>query len=173
MGKKDELLFTVDEFNNPLPAKPRGEVHSKRYWHRTTQIWILNKKKELLCQRRSLTKDVNPGVWEAFFGGHVTADEDYLENAIKEIREELGITASKDEFIFLKIYKLNSGKEFRSVYYLNWDRELTDVIVEKDEIEEVKWFPIEKLIEVLVENKDKNWNLSGNEREVLSYLKLL
>lgn len=173
MGKKDELLFTVDESNNPLPSKPRREVHSKKYWHRTTQIWILNNKKQILCQRRSLTKDVNPGIWEAFFGGHVTAEEDYLENAIKEIQEELGLTISKDKLILFKIFKLDPGKEFRGVYFLEWNGDSTEVIMEKNEVEEVKWFPIKKLIEILVEDENKNWNLSGNEKEVLSHLELL
>lgn len=34
MINKDELLFVVDENNNPVEPKPRKKVHTKGYWHR-------------------------------------------------------------------------------------------------------------------------------------------
>lgn len=100
MIKKDELLFTVDEFNNPVEPMPRNEVHSKGIWHRTTQIWIINDRKQILCQRRSLLKDSNPGKWEAFWGGHLAPNQEYVDCALQELREELGISVSKSDLNF-------------------------------------------------------------------------
>lgn len=170
MKNHDELLFTVDDSNNPLPPTPRGETHKKGYWHRTTQIWIINKNKQVLCQRRSLTKEINPGMWESFFGGHVTDGEDYLENAYKEIKEELGLTIAKDKFFLFKIHKQNTGKEFRAVYFLQWSGDIQNILKQEDEVEETKWVMIEELKKLLRENKDKNWNLSGNEEDILQQL---
>ncbi|HXS15141.1 MAG TPA: NUDIX domain-containing protein, partial [Candidatus Saccharimonadales bacterium] len=85
MIKKDELLFTVDENNLLQEPKPRNEVHANGYWHRTAHIWIFNDKKEILCQKRSLLKDMNPGKWEPFFGGHMAPQEEYIDNALLEL----------------------------------------------------------------------------------------
>ena len=61
-----ELLFVVDENNQPLKPQLRSSAHKNGLWHRTTGIWVINKSKKVLCQKRSLKKDLNPGIWEAF-----------------------------------------------------------------------------------------------------------
>jgi isopentenyl-diphosphate Delta-isomerase len=115
---KDEMLFVVDKNNNPLEPKPRSEVHSKGYWHRTAHVWILNFKNQLLCQKRSLLKDSNPGFWEPFFGGHLAPGVEYLDGAIEELNEELGLNIKKDQLKLFKIYKEQGDKpsEFQGVF---------------------------------------------------------
>lgn len=78
VSKANEMFFVVDEDDNPLPALPRRLVHDHGVWHRVAHIWILNTAGQILCQQRSLMKELNPGTWEPFFGGHLRPGEDYL-----------------------------------------------------------------------------------------------
>lgn len=170
---RNELLFTVDESNKPIKSKPRDEVHIKGYWHRTTHIWVINNKKQILCQKRSLLKDTNPGKWESFFGGHLTPGQDYLEGALLELKEELGIDLSKEDLKLFQIYKCIPDKEFQGIYYVEWNGNIENLKLEREEIDQVKWFDILKLIEILVEKKKGNWSLWGYQKELLQKLSLL
>src|SRR5581483_7577210 len=102
MINPQELLTVVDEHDNPLTPLPRKEVHAKGLWHRTAGIWVVNTNGQILCQKRSLKKDVHPGLWEAFFGGHVLSGVEYLDSAAREMEEELGIKIDKKNLHFYK-----------------------------------------------------------------------
>lgn len=169
MLNKDELLFVVDENNTPLEPKPRKEVHEKGYWHRTSHIWILNSQKQILCQRRSLLKDSNPGKWEPFFGGHLETREEYENNALHELQEELGIIINKDNLHLFKIFKCVPATEFQGIHYLEWNGDIETLKLEKDEIDQVKWFSIDELYKILIDKKDSNWSIMGYEKELLEY----
>ena len=167
---KKELLFTVDESNNPIEPMPRDIVHGNSIWHRTNQIWIINDKKQILCQKRSLLKDMNPGKWEALFGGHIKAGQDYVDNALDELREELGLVVEKNDLHFFTIHKSFEHKEFEGIYYLKWNGNLNDLHLETEEVDQVKWFEIKELLEVIVNKKSENWSKFGYEEELLTEL---
>ena len=107
-----ELLFTVDDENNPIQPEARDLVHSKGIWHRTSHIWIVNDDGAVLCQQRSLSKDSNPGLWEPFFGGHLPPNTSYEQGAVDELKEELGISINKSDLALFSIYKADDGKMY-------------------------------------------------------------
>jgi isopentenyldiphosphate isomerase len=55
-------------------------------------ILVFNGKGELFIQKRSMIKDNEPGLWDSSAAGHVDSGEDYLDCAIRELGEELGVT---------------------------------------------------------------------------------
>lgn len=167
---KKELLFTVDELNNLVKPKPRDEVHNKGYWHRTIHIWVINKKQQILCQKRSLLKDTNPGKWESFFGGHLAPNQKYLDGALQELKEELGIDATRNDFHFFQIHKCESDNEFQGVYYIEWNGDIKSLKLEKEEVDQVKWFDRHQLEELLVKKVSNNWTLWGYQKDLLQKL---
>lgn len=170
MINKNELLFVVDENNNPIEPKPRQEVHQKGYWHRVSHIWVVNSKGQILCQRRSLLKDSSPGKWESFFGGHLGPGVDYLDGARRELREELGLDLPADKFTFLTLYRREAGKEYQAVYFIKWDGDMSSIQVEEEEIDQLKWYDRTELESILLEEKDPNWTHMGYEKLVVDYL---
>jgi isopentenyldiphosphate isomerase len=170
MINKDELLFVVDENNNPVKPKPRHEAHSKGLWHRNSHVWIMNSKKEILCQKRSMKKDKKPGFWEAFFGGHLSPGEDHLSGAVKETKEELDLDVTEEKLIPFKVFKSRSGREFISIYLFFWDGKAEEIKFEDDEIDQVKWVPFGELKEILLVKKEKNWTNLGYNRQMLAWL---
>ncbi len=152
MINNEELLFVVDENNSPIEPKTRKEVHENGYWHRISHIWIINSEKQILCQKRSILKDINPGKWEAHFGGHVAAGEEYVDNAVKETKEEVGIDRKKEDMIFVKTYAYQKDKEFQGIFYTKWDGDITTLVLEKEEVEKIAWMNIEELKKIFDEN---------------------
>ncbi len=170
MIDKKELITVVDETNKPVGAKPRDEVHSKGLWHRNSHVWVINSNDEILCQRRSLKKDSNPGLWEPFFGGHPRPGQDYIKVATREVKEELGLKVKESDFVLFKIYKDTRHKEFQSIYKLHWDAEVSKINFDKEEVEELRWVPISQIKDTIVFKKDTHWTVIGYEKEVLNWL---
>jgi len=174
MIKPEELLFTVDENNNPIAPVIRKTTHENGLWHRTSGIWVINRNRKILCQKRSLKKDIKPGFWEAFFGGHLGPNESYLSNAQSELKQEIGIHKEKKDFIPYKVFKsVSSHKEFQHVFGLVIDEERNDFQFEKDEINELKWIGFEGVEKILVVEKSENWVKKPWDEEVLNWLSTL
>lgn len=175
MINADELLFVVDAENNPLEPQPRFEAHKNGSWHRTTGIWVINRDKQVLCQKRSLLKDKNPGKWEAFFGGHLGPGEEAIDNTVKEIGEELGIKVEANDMIPYKFFKSDkpTHKEFLHIFAYILDTNSTNFQFEKDEIDALEWKKIKDLRKILVEEKNPNWVIKTFDPEILSWLETL
>lgn len=100
----DELLEVYDAEGRPTGrAKARGPVHRDGDWHLAFFCWVARpgpRGPELLLQRRSLAKDVWPGRFDASAAGHVRFGEP-LEEAAREVREELGIAVELGDLVSL------------------------------------------------------------------------
>jgi 16S rRNA (adenine1518-N6/adenine1519-N6)-dimethyltransferase len=92
-GGPDELLTAVDQNDQPLRPVDRATIHRENLLHRAVHILVMNHGGELLLQKRSYHKDRFPRRWDSSAAGHVDAGESYLECAIRELQEEVGVTA--------------------------------------------------------------------------------
>lgn len=170
MIDSSELLFVVDENNNPIAPKPRSEVHKDGYWHRTSHIIVFNNKKQILCHKRSLVKDTSPGNWDPYFGGHLAPGVSYVDGAIEELKEEVGLIAKAQELKLWKIYQNKTNVEFQGVYIYIWNGDVKTLKFEKDEIDEVAWYAIDEVrSNSLIEKKDK-WSKIEYLKDLLEWL---
>ena len=96
----EEYFDIVDENGNPTGETiERKEAHRKGILHRTAHVWIArrrNDRVELLLQKRCQDKDSFPGCYDISSAGHIPAGADYIESALRELKEELGIDATGD-----------------------------------------------------------------------------
>lgn len=53
-------------------------------------------------QRRCATKDSNPNMLDISSAGHLSAGDDSLDGAIREVKEELNLDVNKEELQLLK-----------------------------------------------------------------------
>ena len=97
-----ELLEVYDpEGNATGRAKPRGAVHLEGDWHLAFFCWIARQTPrgiEILLQHRAARKDVWPLRFDASAAGHIRFGES-LEEAAREVREELGIAVELADMI--------------------------------------------------------------------------
>ena len=153
LSVSQELLDVVDKNDCVIGVKTRGEIHAQGLMHRAVHILVFNSRGDLFIQKRSMLKDENPGQWDTSAAGHVDSGEAYLECAIRELGEELGIeTDSEPEFLFhIEPSELN-GMEHSEIYRCLYDGELR---LQADEIDGGKWLS-EPQMDALVASDDSN-----------------
>ncbi|MBH3434454.1 NUDIX hydrolase [Pseudomonas citronellolis] len=86
-----ELIAWVDERDQLLGELPRAQLREGGLIGRGTFILLFNGAGQLCVHRRSLSKAVYPGYWDAAAGGMVQASESYALSASRELEEELGV----------------------------------------------------------------------------------
>ncbi len=112
-----ELLDVVDEDDRIVGVKTRGEIHAMGLMHRSVHILVFNGQGQLFIQKRSMTKDNAPGLWDSSAAGHVDSGEDYHTCAIRELGEELGVSVGASlETLFRLPASTITGMEHCIVY---------------------------------------------------------
>lgn len=133
----EELLDVVDENDQVIAVKTRGEIHARGLIHRAIHILLFNSQGEIFLQKRSMNKDENPGLWDSSAAGHVDSGESYESCAIRELNEELGIDQAPPlEYLFKLPPSEKTGNEHSVIYRCISDRRLT---LQAEEIDEGLW----------------------------------
>lgn len=160
-----EYFDVTDENGNKTGKKKlRKHVHRDGDFHRAVDVWILNSKNELLIQKRSASKDSYPSMWEVSCSGHISAGDSSLKSAVRELEEELGLKVEGKDLKYLfetkESYITNNGtfinNEIKDVYLIERDINLSDLKLQKEEVEEVKFINFLEL-EKLINANDKNF----------------
>ena len=87
-----ELIDIYDAQGRKIGLAERSKAHGDNtLLHRAAHVLVFSSDGRLLLQKRSLTKRIQPGKWDASVGGHLAAGEDYLTGAGRELAEELGL----------------------------------------------------------------------------------
>lgn len=137
----------VDENDNIIEFKDRREVKINDVY-RATGLWIENKKGEILMAQRSFSKKNSPGKWGPAVSGTVEYGETYDSNIIKEAQEEIGLVGQEFEKIG-KIRITGQHNYFAMWYLAHLDRKIDEFKIDPIEVEDIKWFRKEKLLEML------------------------
>jgi Isopentenyldiphosphate isomerase len=87
----EEWVDIVDENNIVIGTAPRSKMRQQKLLHRASYIVITNALGQLYVQRRTASKDYCPSMLDACCGGVVSAGEDILASAYRELDEEMGI----------------------------------------------------------------------------------
>lgn len=168
---KDLEFFDILDKNGQKTGriKERSLVHEDGDIHGTVHIWIRRKTEkgyDLLLQKRSRQKDSYPGCYDISSAGHISAGDEPLESAIRELEEELGIKATEEQLKEIGIHEgvMHGnfyGRDFKNheistVYVYEEPVDITKLKLQKEEVEEVKWIDAEELIQKVKNNEIKN-----------------
>lgn len=104
----EEIFDVVNARDEVIGRRPRSEVHRLGLMHRAVHILVYNARGEVFLQKRSMTKDRQPGLWDSSASGHVDSGEDYDSSAVRELGEELGL---KVAFVPQRLFKLAACSE--------------------------------------------------------------
>ena len=161
MGELRDLY----DINSNLTSKTyhKGEAIPEGYYPMVVMVVIRNSKGEFLMQKRVESKGGDWGVT----GGHPKSGETPIEGIITEVKEELGLDFSNENFI--EYDSGCDGKDCYKMYFVNKDIDLKDINIQKEELSEVKWFSIEEL-KHMVETKELNEDQISCFIKVCEYL---
>jgi isopentenyl-diphosphate delta-isomerase type 1 len=154
-------LNIVNENDEIIGKDTRENIHKSGLLHREIHIWIFNDKGEILLQRRSETKDTYPGLLDVSVGGHVEIGDDYEKTAIRELAEEVGINAGKDDLIFLNKLRRNAvdsktgmkNNTIRKIFAYKYSGSVADLKLEIGEATSLEFWPLDKILNLTEKEK--------------------
>ena len=153
----DELIDIFDKNQVFLKKELKSVAHSLGLWHKAVHCYLINDKNEIVIQKRSANKDLYPSFWDISFAGHVGAGEDTRISAIRECKEELGITLHENEIKYLfticeslHFNKINNN-EFVDVFLCK--KNFEKIIKQDEEVDEIKLIKITEFID-MIEKKE-------------------
>lgn len=155
-----ELLDIVDENGIPTgKSEERTFVHRNGLLHRTAHLWLFRRHisgVQLLLQKRSDNKDSYPGCWDISSAGHIPAGEDWLPSALRELHEELGVSARPEELIFCGVRRFSFDGDFHGepfhdrqvsrVYAMERDLPEVAFTLQPTEVQAVRWMDYEECV---------------------------
>src|SRR5215207_1997730 len=128
MSSTEEWFDVVNERDEVIRRATRREVHATGLWHRAVHILVFDAAGLVFLQKRSMLKDLSPGLWDSSCSGHLDSGEDYDAAAVRELGEEIGINSNATEQL-TRWFRIDAceptGWEFVWVYRLGYEGPLT------------------------------------------------
>ena len=146
-------IIIVNENDEIIGSKERGTLNQSEIY-RVSALWIQNSNGEILLAQRSFNKKNNPGKWGPAVAGTIDEGESYESNIVKEAEEEIGL---KNHYFKKSFHHFHDGehRHFTQWFFALVDKEIEEFTIQEDEVEKIKWFTKEELLNELKNNPDK------------------
>jgi isopentenyldiphosphate isomerase len=145
----EEVFDIVNERDEVIDRRPRSEVHRLGLRHRAVHVLVFNSRGQIFLQKRSMKKDRQPGLWDSSASGHLDSGEDYDAAAVRELREEIGLSTVNAP---RRLFKINAGpetdQEFVRVYHVEAEGPFE---LNSEEIERGGWFDADEVTRWIAE----------------------
>ena len=165
-----EYFDIVDENGTPTgETVERSYAHRHGVRHRTAHVWIFRKhdgRTEILLQKRSDIKDSFPGCYDISSAGHIPAGVEYLPSAIRELKEELGLSAGEKDLLYCGTKSVSEDncfhgipyhdRQITKIYILWYTPEMGEFLLQEEEVSEVRWLEFAECIRSVRENSFPN-----------------
>lgn len=174
-----ETIEVVSQDNQPTgEIKTRAQVHEDGDWHRTIHVWIIDTRGRILLQQRSNLKPQFPGTWDLAVGGHMNVGQNPVDAAIRECREELGLSvlpkqlaplfevSQEDDIMGWR----NPHREIVTVYLLRRDIQLAKLRLQKEEVADTTLKSVNVFRNDLVSNPNKYYPHPEEYRRIIDLL---
>ncbi len=161
----DEHIDIVDAHGNPTgDSKLKDIIHQKGYYHHTAHVWFYTKNGEVLLSQRSAKKTICPLMWDVSVAGHIDAGETIKQAAIRETKEEIGLSISENDLKKIGIFECfqtyENGiidNEFHNTFICELKVDLSKLTPQEEEVEALKLVSFTNF-NTLIENIGNNNN---------------
>lgn len=132
----------------------RGEEIPEGCYHLVVHVWIRNSKGEYLISQRSADRPMHPLKWECV-GGSVLKGEDSLSGALRETKEEVGLSLSRDKGKLVRstVRKMINGAKFSDildVWLFEYDGKVSLENATTKEVAQTIWMNKDRIMELFV-----------------------
>ncbi len=156
-----EILDIYDEKGNRTGrTAERSTFLSKGDYFLCAHVILENQDGLFLIQKRSDTKATRPGQWD-ITAGAVDAGETSLDGALREAKEEVGLTLPREKMQFL--FRDRRRSCYHDVYYIKTTFSLEDCTMQESEVQALDLVTEEKLLQLV----DQMAHRSSNYKQQL------
>lgn len=150
----EEIFDIVNEADEIIGTETRSNAHAKGLRHRAVHVLFMTPAREIILQRRSMTKDTWPGFLTVTVGGHVPSGSTYDETVLTEIFEETGLRLQRDALQHIGDLRYEARDpqtkahdcENVRVYVHIYDGDISDLRIEEKDGAGFETRPIETLL---------------------------
>jgi len=145
MTATEETLVLVDENDRETGVAPKLRVHEEGLRHRAISVIVVNRRGEMLLQRRRLDKYHSGGLWTNACCSHPRPGETTADAAARRLREEMGFDCPLQP-MFVTIYRAKVGDliEHELVHVFGGVHEGA-VVPDPLEVDSYEWIGIDAL----------------------------
>lgn len=146
-GGGAEMLPVIRENGLVYAQASRAYCHGgSMLLHPVVHLHIINRFDKLYLQKRSMKKDLLPGLWDTAVGGHVDYGEYITEALFRESREELKFVEYNPIWIGNYVFQSEVEREFVNIYAAVGNFALQPDL---DEVSEGRYWTMEEIEESL------------------------
>lgn len=177
MNEVFDVLNENGEFINKIET--RDKCHNRGLWHKAVVVFIISMdNKKVLLQQRSANKKLWPNLWDITAGGHVLAGEFGYQTVIRETKEEIGIDIVVNDLEFIGGTRSENisgniiNRHFNEFYIVHKDLDINNVVLQEDEVQDIKWVDKEELISRINDNYKDLTDKVGCWNYLLKYFEI-
>lgn len=160
-----EYIDLLDADGRPAGRTvPRAHRLQSGEYMLAVHIFIYRADGLFLLQKRARSKRMYPGRWDVT-GGGVQAGEASLDAALRETREEVGLTLPRGSM--RRITQLKRPPIFFDVWACRHEFAVGDVVMQPDEVEDIRMVPPNDMLRILFE---ENFPDPGYRAAVAAFL---
>lgn len=127
----------------------KSEAHLKGLYHQTVHVWFYTDDQKILLQQRATVKKVFPNRWDVSVAGHIGAGESVELAAIRETKEEIGVTVTAKDLVKIgyrkdEIVHPNGiiDNEFKHIFLCKLHKKLNELTMQPGEVNDLQLFDI-------------------------------
>lgn len=126
----------------------RGNPIPEGLCHIVVHVWLRNREGKYLISQRSANRQEHPLKWECVAGA-VLAGEDSLSAAVREVREEVGITLDPKKGRLLSATKRPGYPAIRDVWLFDYDGPIHLDQATTKEVAQAAWMTKEEVRQLM------------------------
>ena len=168
----EERIDIVDKDGSPTGRSAfKSEIHKNGWYHNTIHVWLYTKDGDILLQQRSRKKTIHPLLWDVSVAGHIDAGETFIEAALRETNEEIGLELKSIDLLhigtFLHESSYNDGaikdNEFHQVYVAELKKSVYELQPQENEVEALKLVTPKEFLTLLQGSENNHHFISSNK----------
>ena len=151
-------------------SAPKYEIHSKGYYHNTAHVWLYTISGHILLAQRAASKTICPLLWDVSVAGHIDAGEPLTTAAVREVKEEIGLSIKEEDLEKIGVFKCFQSyengvidNEFHQTFISELRVDITALSLQKDEVESVKLVSVEEFRNLLRHIGSDNHFVASNK----------